>query len=211
MFCEAVASLFGPLSSAQGLASTDLSRFRSVGNVALSPDGHRIAYTVVMRDRPGRPFGQLWLLDLATQKSSRVGGEKDAGGNPLWSPDGKWLAFNGHHGDQSGLFIARPDGSEIVFLAPTSGTNSPLPGTGREATWSPDAKQIAFISSTPGAVAAEASGDPMVITRYLYKPDAGEGMTRFNDNQRLHIFSVDVASKQVRQLTSGETDEHSLD
>jgi len=39
------------------------------------------------------------------------------------------------------------------------------------------------------AEAAEASGDPMVITRYLYKPDAGEGMTRFNDNQRLHILS----------------------
>jgi len=36
-------------------------------------------------------------------------------------------------------------------------------------------------------------------------------MTRFNDNQRLHIFVVDLASKQVRQLTSGESDEHSLD
>ena len=51
----------------------------------------------------------------------------------------------------------------------------------------------------------------MVITRYLYKPDAGEGMTRFNDNRRLHIFVVDLATKQVRQLTQGETDEHSPD
>ena len=51
----------------------------------------------------------------------------------------------------------------------------------------------------------------MVITRYLYKPDAGEGMTRFNDNQRLHIFVVDTASKQVRQLTTGNFDEHSID
>jgi dipeptidyl aminopeptidase/acylaminoacyl peptidase len=51
----------------------------------------------------------------------------------------------------------------------------------------------------------------MVITRYLYKPDAGEGMTRFNDNQRLHIFAVDVATKQVRQLTQGNFDEHSID
>jgi len=51
----------------------------------------------------------------------------------------------------------------------------------------------------------------MVITRYLYKPDAGEGMTRFNDNQRLHIFVVDVATKQARQLTQGNTDEHSID
>ena len=196
---------------AQGLSSGDLSRLRSVGSVALSPDGKRIAYTVVMRDRPGRPYGQLWLMDVATQKSLRVGSEKDTGGGPLWSPDGQWLAFDGHHAEQSGLFVARANGSEITFLAATNGTNSPLPGAGRDMTWSPDGKQIAFVSSTPSALAKEASGDPMVITRYLYKPDAGEGMTRFNDNQRLHVFVVDLAGKQVRQLTSGETDEHSLD
>src|SRR5258708_2531853 len=75
------------------------------------------------------------------------------------------------------------------------------------------AKKIpaAVICSTPGTEAVQATGDPMVITRYLYKPDAGEGMTRFNDNQRLHIFVVDVATKQVRQLTQGNFDEHSID
>jgi len=41
-------------------------------------------------------------------------------------------------------------------------------------TWSPDGKQLAFISSTPGPEAAEAAGDPVVITRYLYKPDAAK-------------------------------------
>src|SRR6266567_3566694 len=195
----------------QGLASGDLSRLRSVGSAELSPDGRRIVYTVTMRDRPGRPYGQLWLMDVVTQKSGRVGGEKDSGGGPLWSPDGKWFAFQGHQGEKGGLFVARPDGSEVTFLASPSGTNSPLPGTGKDVTWSPDGKQLAFISATPGAETAEASGDPMVITRYLYKPDAGEGMTRFNDNQRLHIFVVDVSTKQVRQLTKGDTDEHSID
>jgi len=198
-------------SDAQGLSSSDLSHLRSVGSVELSPDGRRIAYSVTMRDRPGRPWGQLWIIDLDTKKSVRVGGEKDSGGGPLWSPDGKWIAFDGHQGEKSGLFVARPDGSEVTFLASLEGTNSPLPGAGQDFTWSPDGKQIAFISSTPGAEAAEASGDPMVITRYLYKPDAGEGMTRFNDNLRLHIFVVDVSSKQVRQLTQGNTDEHSID
>src|SRR5467141_4791861 len=198
-------------SAAQGLASADLSRLRSVGSVAVSPDGHRVAYTIVMRDRPGRPYGQLWIMDLGTQKSVRVGGQKDAAGGPLWSPDGKSLAFEGSIADKSGLFVARADGSDITFLAFVNGTNSPLPGTGKEFSWSPDGKQLAFISSTPGKETAEAAGDPMVITRYLYKPDAGEGMTRFNDNQRLHIFVVDLATKQVRQLTQGETDEHSID
>src|SRR6266403_2182378 len=195
----------------QGLVSSDLSRLRSVGGVAASPDGKRVVYTVVMRDRPGRPYGQLWIMDLSTQKSVRVGGDKDGGGSGVWSPDGKWIAFSGHQGDKSGLFVVRPDGSEVTFLADVHGTNSPLPGTGNEISWSPDSKQIAFVSSTPDPRAAEASGDPMVITRYLYKPDAGEGMTRFNDNQRLHIFVVDVATKQVRQLTQGNFDEHSID
>jgi dipeptidyl aminopeptidase/acylaminoacyl peptidase len=200
-----------PSSGAQGLLSSDLSRLRSVGSVELSPDGRRIAYSVTMRDRPGRPYGQLWTMDVSTQKPVRVGGEKDSGGGPLWSPDGKWFAFEGHQGEKGGLFVARPDGSDVTFLAAPEGTNSPLPGTGKDLTWSPDGKQIAFISSTPGAEAAEASGDPMVITRYLYKPDAGEGSTRFNDNQRLHIFVVDVSTKQIRQLTEGNTDEHSID
>src|SRR6266853_3490011 len=89
----------------QGLVSSDLLRLRSVGGVAASPDGKRVAYTVVMRDRPGRPHGQLWILDLSTQKSVRVGGDKDGGGSGLWSPDGQWLAFSGHQGDKGGLFV----------------------------------------------------------------------------------------------------------
>jgi dipeptidyl aminopeptidase/acylaminoacyl peptidase len=196
---------------AQTLSPSDLSRFRSVGRVALSPDGQRIAYTVTMRDRPGRPYGQLWVVAVSSTKAMRIGGEKDSGGSPVWSPDGKWLAFSGHQGENGGLFVARPDGTGITFLTATDGTNSPLPGTGNDVTWSPDSKQIAFVSATPGERTAEAVGDPMVITRYLYKPDAGEGMTHFNDNKRLHISVIDVASKQVKQLTKGEFDEHSID
>jgi dipeptidyl aminopeptidase/acylaminoacyl peptidase len=201
-----------PSSGAQGLSSSDLSRFRAVGDAVLSPDGRQVAYPVISYDRPGRPAPQLWIMELATQKSIRIGGEKDVTSNARWSPDGKWLAFQGRVGDRHGLLLARPDGSGVTTLVEKmEGTNSPLPGEGQDVTWSPDGKQIAFISSTPDERAAEASGDPMVITRYLYKPDAGEGMTRFNDNQRLHIFVVDVATKQVRQLTQGIYDEHSID
>ena len=57
----------------------------------------------------------------------------------------------------------------------------------------------------------DANGDPMVITRYSYKPTASEGMTRFNDNRRLHIFVADVASGNTKQLTSGNYYEHSID
>jgi dipeptidyl aminopeptidase/acylaminoacyl peptidase len=218
LFCAALLPTIATPANAQLLTSGDLSRLRSVGAVALSPDNHYIAYTITMRDRPGRPYGQLWVMDLSTEKGTenttqklvRLGGDKPAS-TPLWSNDSKWIAFRGEDGDKHGLLIAHPDGSDTTFLATLAGTNSPLPGAGKDFTWSPDGKQIAFVSSTPGEAAAEASGDPMVITRYLYKPDAGEGMTRFNDNQRLHLFVVDIGSKQVRQLTQGNFDEHSID
>ncbi len=64
---------------AQVLTSSDLSRLRSVGSVALSPDGRYIAYAIMMRDLPGRPYDQLWVMELNTGKSVRLGGDKAAG------------------------------------------------------------------------------------------------------------------------------------
>ena len=210
-----IATLAAPAPSAEvsesgRLRSGDLYKLRSAGTVALSPDEARVAYTVVNRDRPGRPYSQVWVLELATRKVQRLSGEKESTSDPVWSPDGKWLAFQESDGDNSGLIVAHPDGSSRTFLAAMKGTNSPLPGQGESVTWSPDSKQIAFVSSTPGPETAEAGGDPMVITRYLYKPTAGEGLTHFNDNRRLHIFIVDASTRQVRQATDGSYDEHSI-
>src|SRR5580704_8270126 len=210
LFCAALLTAIATPACAQLLTSSDLSGLRSVGSAAISPDGRYIAYSITMRDRPGRPYGQLWVMDVSRAKSVRLGGDKPASA-PLWSNDSKWIAFRGEEGDKHGLLIAHPDGSGTIFLTALAGTNSPLPERGKDVAWSPDGKQIAFVSSTPGEGSDEASGDPMVITRYLYKPDYTEGMTRFNDNQRLHIFVVDTASKQVRQLTRGNYDEHSID
>jgi len=209
------ALLFAPAparAQAQVLSSADLSGLRSIGAVALSPDGRSIAYTVIMRDRPGRPSNQLWVMDISTGQTARLGGDKPAA-DPVWSPDSKWIAYRGQDEDNHGrgLFISHPDGSDATSLSTLADTNSPLPGTGKSVAWSPDSKQLAFISSSPDTRADEAAGDPRVITRYLYKPEAREGKTRFNDNQRLHIFVVDIASKQVRQLTQGNFDEHSID
>ncbi len=199
-----------PLGAA-GLQSGDLYHLRGVNEVRFSPDARQLAYSVTMYDRPGRPYSQIWIMDVATQKSTRVGGEKDASSLPRWSPDGKMLAFQGSEGDKHGLLVARANGSAVVFLATTAGSNSPLPGQGETFTWSPDSKTIAYVSAVAGPETAVAGGDPMVITRYLYKPVASEGLSHFNDNKRLHLFAVDVATKQGRQLTKGNFDEHSID
>src|SRR5260370_19195809 len=84
--CTVALLVASPSCVAQGLASSDLSRLRSVGSAELSPDGKHIAYTVTMRDRPGRPYGQLWIMDATTQKSVRDGGETDSASAPRCSP-----------------------------------------------------------------------------------------------------------------------------
>src|SRR5256886_14776418 len=94
--CVLVLIRLVPSAAAQGLASGDLSRLRSVGSAERPPDGRRIAYSMIMRDRPGRLYGQLWIMDLATQKSVRVGSEKDSSGGPLWEPAGQRVAAEGH-------------------------------------------------------------------------------------------------------------------
>ena len=191
--------------------SADLYRLKSVGYVQMSPDGSRIAYSVQNNDRPGRPYSQVWILDLASGKAVRLGSDTEAASGPRWSHDGKQIAYFGREESGAGVVVARADGSGAALLAPVSGTNHPLPSSGERLAWSPDGRQIAFISATAGPETENANGDPMVITRYLYKPTASEGLTRFNDNRRLHVFVVDIASKTVRQLTSGDYYEHSIE
>ena len=185
------------------LQSQDLYKLRSVSDVAISPDGKLVAYAVERNEPKGRPIRRLAILDVASGSSTQL---PDHTSGPVWSPDGEWLVFSG----EDGLQLAKKDGSGIVAVGATEGTNSPIQLQGASVAWSPDGRTIAFVSSTPGPETEEAGGDPMVIRRFLYKPDLVEGNTRFNDNRRLHIFLYDIATRQTRQLTSGDHYEHSI-
>jgi len=209
--CLIVGLSLGQIFAQNVLQSSDLYMLRAVAEAQISPDGTRIAYTIINNGPTGRPYAQIWIMNMADGKSSRVGGEDDRGGNPTWSPDNKWIAFEGRLGGRGGLWVARADGSGARFLHEMNGTNSPLPSTGKTIAWSPDSRQIAFVSSTPGPETRDLESDPIVITRYLYKPDFSEGNSHFNDNRRLHIFVVDAAGGNTRQLTDGTHYEHSID
>src|SRR5919199_4878458 len=96
--CALGSSAAAPLLAQDRLQSSDLLKVRSVGGVQLSPDGARVAYTVENNDGPGRPWGQVWVMTIADGRTARLGGEKDPSGNPMWSPDGQWLAYRGRVG-----------------------------------------------------------------------------------------------------------------
>jgi Tol biopolymer transport system component len=218
-----MSSTLGRLAAAAGLAGasltldaqapapwtpSDLHRLQAVGDVEVSPAGTHVAYTIVRNTDAGRPQATLTIRNLATGATHDL--PRGASG-PRWAPGGRQLAYLGPTPEGYGLVVGEADGSGARLVAKVEGTNHPLPSSGASVAWAPDGRRVAFVSSTPGPEHAGANGDPMVITRYLYKPTAGEGLTRFNDNRRTHVFVADVRTRQVTQLTDGAAYEHSID
>jgi len=208
--CAVASALVVAQPGGQNWTSADILKLKSVGDAQISPDGKFIAYTLRSNERAGRPVSEIWVWDVTTGKTQRIGGPRDTGASPRWSPDGQWLAYLGRAEDENGLALARLDGSAPVFVARVIATNHPLPNTGETFVWAPGSDRIAYVSGVPGPEGAVADGDPMVITRYLYKPTASEGLTRFNDNRRLQVWLVDLATREPRQVTEDTRYYHSL-
>jgi Tol biopolymer transport system component len=57
--------------------------------IALSPDGERVAAVVIA----GTGLNDIWVIDEARGMSSRVSTGPTGGTNPVWSPDGQELIF----------------------------------------------------------------------------------------------------------------------
>ncbi len=146
-----LSQLFAVALFAANFQSTDGLKLRSAGTARLSPDGTKIAYTITRSDLPGRSLGQLFILDIATNQSVGFSAGDDGSGSPVWSPDGKWIAYSGKLDGKSGLIVARPDGTGKKYITQLEWTNSPLPTTGSTVAWSPDASHIAWVTAQPGA------------------------------------------------------------
>ena len=113
-------------------------RTRSIGEVALSPDAKRLAWTE-MRQLLVAPINDLSNPLHVTAATST--GRPCSNDDPIWSPDSSSIAFLSDCGSadgQSDLFLSRLDSNPPIRL-------STLKGYVHEPAFSPDGSKIAFL------------------------------------------------------------------
>jgi dipeptidyl aminopeptidase/acylaminoacyl peptidase len=186
----------------------DIYRLRGIEDLHVSPDGKTVLFTVQTSDlAKAKRAGHVWLMD-ADGKNARqfTFGEKGES-SPIFSPDGKWIAFISSRDGDENLYVISASGGEARRLTNIStGVADPL--------WSPDGKWIAFSSDVYPECADDDACNKKIEQRWSKGPlhahmaDAllYRHWTKWKDGKRTHILLADVSSGAVRDLTPGEFD-----
>ena len=111
---------------------------------------------VFMRNDPKTGNGDIWTIDLTTGKGTPVTNDTPPENAPIWSPDGKHVAYVSTRESLSGIYRKPADGSgqeELLFQY--------TPGRGMVLTdWSPDGKFMAFYTGVLVLVPLDANKKP---------------------------------------------------
>lgn len=109
---------------------------------SVSPKGQRLAYDQVMWS------SSIWSIDLTSKKDSRMQVTSSGGNNraPVFSPDGRKIAFQSDRSGSLEIWVCNRDGSSLNRL--TSLGSIQEGGGGPQ--WSPDSQRIAFDSPLNG-------------------------------------------------------------
>src|SRR5579864_5360536 len=182
----------------------DMIRMHRVSEPQISPDGKWIAYTVATPDMDAnRNASNIWMVPTAGGDSIQLT-QSGHDSSPVWSPDGKTIAFLSSRDGNSQVYLLSMDGGEAHELTHLS--------TGADIVkWSPDGKTIAFTSSVYPECSDDACNKKKdeekeknkvkahVAERLLYRH-----WTHWNDGKRAHLFVVPAdGSAAPRDLTPG--------
>jgi len=171
-----------------------------------SPDRRQLAYVGFERGRSA-----IYIHTLASGQLRRFVQERGINGAPTWSPDGRQLAV-------TLSFERNPD---IYVVDVASGERRQLTqhfAIDTEPAWSPDGREVVFTSDRGGQpqiyLVSSSGGEARRITfegrqnlRARYAPD-GKSLALVNvDETGYRIGVLDLASRDLRILSSGPLDE----
>lgn len=106
-------------------------------------DGGRLAYAARSEDSTGS--WDIYVYDAALQSSTQVTFDLSFQGNPTWSHDGRWIAYENYVNDNLDIYALPIDGSQPpqVITNHRAADFSP--------SWSPEGRRIAFVSWRDGS------------------------------------------------------------
>ena len=161
------------------------------GDIALSPDGERVAWvqSTAAKAKP-KPLYLMSVTGNAT--ATRVSLPEENGervdSDPVWAPDSKTIAFfstAGEKDDQRQIWTVNADGSNPQKL-------TTLQGYAARPHWLPNGKEIAFLY-----IEGAGGGGPL-----LAAPSTTGVIDTAIHNQRIAL--LDLATRKVRQVSPGD-------
>jgi Tol biopolymer transport system component len=124
------------------------------GDIRFSPDGTRV---LVMKNDPDTGVNNVWVYDIATGKATQITKETQPINSPVWSRDGKQIAYALFKDSYSTVYRKAADGTgdaEAVFRY------TPGAGVGLS-DWSPDGKFLTFSTGALLMIPVQSRAQPL--------------------------------------------------
>jgi dipeptidyl aminopeptidase/acylaminoacyl peptidase len=122
---------------------TDMLKIKTPGNVTISKDGSKAAFTLTTIEPEGdskneyKYVTQIWIVATDGSSSPKQLTSKENSSQPAFSPDGKQISFSRVADGKPQIFLLPLDGGEAIQLTKHKYGAS-------NAKWSPDGKQLLF-------------------------------------------------------------------